>query len=182
MELKLLSQVAIKYGYELENLNRCNGCWSKKTDFYNRKVNDKFYCNNYYNEKLNPCHIVWNNKKVCNQCYCIGNRIYASNYFLNKIIHQIIEDSNTFYCYNPNFLTDFNNFTRLLHKELTIASLKNSDLKIIYQIIIESYNVYYENSYLIYNTISKYIESNCVDNFEEYNKYKRLLESSKCRN
>ena len=99
-------------------------------------------CNNYTNIKMNTRHVVWNNKKVCINCICIGNRIFATRFYYKKILHQIVEDSNLYYYYNINFLTDFNNFVRLLQSKLSKLSLHNTNLDNVYLTIIESYKYF----------------------------------------
>ena len=176
--MELLSLVASKYGDEIDYIENCNGCWATKTGFFNIKRDNKFYCNNYTNIKMNTRHVVWNNKKVCINCICIGNRIFATRFYYKKILHQIVEDSNLYYDYNTNFLTDFNNFVRLLQSKLSKLSLHNTNLDNVYLTIIESYKYFYKNENILRDSINKFIISNIEDNYKEYNAMKRLLEKS----
>ena len=177
--IHLLSNVACTYGhYRIENLQKCNGCWSTKTDFFDTKIDNKYYYKNYIDKKLNTRHVVWNNRKVCINCLCIGNRLYAIKYFLNNIIKKIDENILLIFNNNINFLRDYNNFIKLSQIKLSRLSLQNIKLNKVYEILIECYKHFFKNLNIIINSINKFIYDNESDYNNQYNCMKRLLECS----
>ena len=167
----------------IEN-NKCNGWWHEKKLNFNiqsKDNNQQFFCHNLSNE--NTEHLMWNNKRVCLKCICIGNRLYALNFFFTKIIIKFIE-TNPLIIINKNFKS----FISILEKKLKNISLEILSLPIVYTVITNIYKSFFKDIVPILNAITNFeniYHPNVYNNKyltkenEQYLSMRKLLENSK---
>ena len=121
---------------------------------------------------------MWNNKTTCHNCICLGNRLYAVNYFYNKIIQNLIKSN---YIKNNN---KFINFTKILTYDLKQMCLSKIKLVDLYNKITNCFKKYYNDVIIILQSIRNFEENynpnfyKCPINNDQYITLKNLLELS----
>jgi hypothetical protein len=161
------------------NISICNAYWDQKILNFNIKYqynNSIYLCSNNANKKYK--HPLWNNKTTCHNCICLGNRLYAVNYFYNKIIQNLIKSN---YIKNNN---KFINFTKILTYDLKQMCLSKIKLVDLYNKITNCFKKYYNDVIIILQSIRNFEENynpnfyKCPINNDQYITLKNLLELS----